>query len=148
MSPVALNFRYAKERGEGDLTPLDTIPADFAPAKSPATEAPRSGESGVSGPWESSILSLSFSELRATYVQPLWLEVIDFMWEGVLGTAVWGGSAEHGTGESVRGRNRREGRVRSRRFVLGMTKERVQNCGQQSPLCHREGSVRYPVLSG
>lgn len=28
------------------------------------------------------------------YFQPLWLEVIDFLWEGVLGTAVWGGSAE------------------------------------------------------
>ena len=33
---------------------------------------------------------------QVVYFQPIWLEVIDFMWEGVLGTAVWGGSAESG----------------------------------------------------
>lgn len=27
------------------------------------------------------------------YLQPLWLEVIDFLWEGVLGAAVWGAAA-------------------------------------------------------
>ncbi|CAM9294606.1 unnamed protein product, partial [Hapterophycus canaliculatus] len=94
LSPVALTFRYSKERGAGTLIPTDTTAKDFASGRSPASEASAPGESGVRGPWESSVLSLSFSELQAVYVQPLWLEVIDFMWEGVLGTAVWGGPAE------------------------------------------------------
>lgn len=39
-------------------------------------------------------MSLDFSEVKLVYFQPLWLEAIDFLWEGLLGTAVWGGAAE------------------------------------------------------
>lgn len=38
---------------------------------------------------------------QVVYLQPLWLEVIDFLWEGVLGAAVWGGSAEPATPSAV-----------------------------------------------
>lgn len=40
------------------------------------------------------MLTVDFSRLSLAYVQPLWLEGIDFLWEGVLGAAVWGGSSE------------------------------------------------------
>lgn len=77
-SPVGLTFRYTKETGEGS--------GDDAEQKlSPALR--RSG----GGPWESSALTLRFSESEVVYFQPLWLEVIDFAWEGLLGAAVWGG---------------------------------------------------------
>ncbi|CAM9140671.1 unnamed protein product [Choristocarpus tenellus] len=41
-------------------------------------------------PWETSSLFLSVSQCRVVYVQPLWLEVVDYLWEGLLGEAVWG----------------------------------------------------------
>ncbi|CAN0106966.1 unnamed protein product, partial [Ectocarpus sp. 12 AP-2014] len=90
-SPVSLAFRYSKEKGdesgEGPYV-ADPIPPAALPQ---GATAPAEGR--VAGPWESSSLSLSFSELQVVYFQPLWLEVIDFLLEGVLGAAVWGGSA-------------------------------------------------------
>lgn len=90
-SPVSLTFRYSKEKGaesgEGPYV------ADRIPPAALLQGATAPAEGRVAGPWESSFLSLSFSELQVVYFQPLWLEVIDFLWEGVLGAAVWGGSA-------------------------------------------------------
>ncbi|CAM9181313.1 unnamed protein product, partial [Ectocarpus fasciculatus] len=93
-SPVALTFRYSKEKGDesgGDPSVAATVPPTALRQASSGETAPTEGRVAV--PWESSSLSLSFSELQVVYFQPLWLEVIDFLWEGVLGAAVWGGSA-------------------------------------------------------
>lgn len=90
-SPVALTFRYSKEKG--DETGESPYVADPIPPMALRQGAIAPAEVRVAGPWESSSLSLSFSELQVVYLQPLWLEVIDFLWEGVLGAAVWGGSA-------------------------------------------------------
>lgn len=149
---VALTFRYAKERGVGDLTSPYITRKELAPVGSPASEAPAPKASGISGPWESSVLSLSLTELQAVYVQPLWLEFIDFLWEGVLGTAVWGGSVEPETargasksGEGVCGKERREGRVLRRRSVSGIAYTTLKTCGRTRPCGEGEG-VRDLVL--
>lgn len=89
--PVALDFRYVKEKGRrGRLAGVPGSSLEGAALAWAASSA--SPDSGC--PWESSVLSLDFSRLSIAYVQPLWLEAIDFLWEGVLGAAVWGGSSE------------------------------------------------------
>ncbi|CAM9381385.1 unnamed protein product, partial [Sphacelaria rigidula] len=70
-SPVRLDFRYSKEK---------------------EWENSVASAAGVSSPClESSVLSLSISEARVVYLQPLWLEVIDYLWTGILNTVIWGG---------------------------------------------------------
>lgn len=75
-TPVVLSFRYAKEGKRGCVAALPGV--SMIPTALEET------------PWESSTLSLSLSECTVVYFQPLWLEAIDFLWEGVLGSAVWG----------------------------------------------------------
>lgn len=79
-SHVVLNFRYSRRKG-GHVSP-----------RSPLT-AERESPSHL-GAWESAKLSLDFSEARVVYLQPLWLEAVDYLWEGVLGSAVWGGEIQ------------------------------------------------------
>ncbi len=43
------------------------------------------------------VFMANYRTTQVVYFQPLWLEVIDFLWEGVLGAAVWGGAAEPAT---------------------------------------------------
>lgn len=118
--PVTLDFRYVKEKGRGERIAgvPGSSPEAVALARAASTVAPDSG-----CPWESSVLSLDFSRLSVAYVQPLWLEAIDFLWEGVLGAAVWGGSsepeekAEPGKGPSDNGK--REGRRETEEGIVG-----------------------------
>lgn len=85
-SPVQLTFYYSKRNGSGASRSAAVV------GEAPGDDYP----SSFSFPWEKSILSLSFSALEVVYFQPLWLEAIDYLWEGVLGSAVWGGAV--GTG--------------------------------------------------
>ena len=109
--PVTLDFRYVKEKGRGGRIAgvPGTSPEAVALARAASSVTPGSG-----CPWESSVLSLDFSRLSVAYVQPLWLEAIDFLWEGVLGAAVWGGSSEPeeeaGAGKGSSDNGKREGR--------------------------------------
>jgi hypothetical protein len=41
-------------------------------------------------PGHNSLLGLRFSPMRFVYIQQFWLEFIDYLWEGILGDAVWG----------------------------------------------------------
>lgn len=72
-SPVALSFRYAKERGGGmgnpagvsvGLLPAVSVPAAAAAAVAAAAAGDGGGREGDCGLWESSDLSLSFTELQ------------------------------------------------------------------------------------
>lgn len=61
VAPVALSFRYAKEKGEGAGNRAGVSGVDLPAAGAGAGVANGCEERG---PWESSVLSLSFTELQ------------------------------------------------------------------------------------
>lgn len=92
-SPVVLKFRFSKQRGErvSGEGPASTAPCLASPAR-PTPDSPARASGSAAFKWESSLLSLDFSEARLVHFQPLSLEAVDYLWEGVLGPAVWGGA--------------------------------------------------------
>ena len=75
-----MTFRFAKETWEGIVADVPGGPSGSALSREGRREL-----------LEKSALALRFSEMKVVYFQPLWLEVVDYLWEGVLGAAVWGG---------------------------------------------------------
>lgn len=117
-TPVALSFRYAKEKKGGRIAVVPGVS--------------RASASLEDTPWESSTLSLSLSECTVVYVQPLWLEAIDFLWEGVLGSAVWGGGVKGRVADQIPSKTGKLATVDSRNQAGGAAEEQEEDGASSS----------------
>eukprot|EP00936_MAST-01D_sp_MAST-1D-sp1_P000738 g738.t1 len=80
-----------------DLTSANTIyPEVLGICESSGTSLVRFGYETFNSrrfdfPGHDSFLRLEFSPMRFVYFNLLWMELIDYLWEGILAEAVWGG---------------------------------------------------------